>query len=112
MAGERVVARREVRAMGFARKKNADAGMQAMMVPEARIDHEIRSVVKAPRRIAFSGGCKSDCRPSGTRARNRRNQGGWSSRSVGAPQPRVLPQVAEQVQPGLEDDEQGEGDER
>src|SRR5256885_13810320 len=46
MAGERVVARREVRAMGFAREENAGAGMQAVMVPEARIDHEIRSVVK------------------------------------------------------------------
>ena len=46
MAGERVVARREVRAMGFAREENAGAGMQAMMVAEARIDHEIRSVVK------------------------------------------------------------------
>src|SRR5207247_8127322 len=46
MAGERVIARREVRAMGFAREKNAGAGMQAVMVPEARIDHEIRPVVK------------------------------------------------------------------
>src|SRR2546429_9802173 len=46
MAGEGVVARREVRAMGFAREKNAGAGMQAVMVPEARIDHEIRAVVK------------------------------------------------------------------
>src|SRR6266705_6435824 len=46
MAGERVIARREVRAMGFAREKNTGAGMQAVMVPEARIDHEIRPVVK------------------------------------------------------------------
>src|SRR2546425_9091877 len=46
MAGEGVVARREVRAMGFAREKNAGAGMQAVMVPEARIDHEIRTVAK------------------------------------------------------------------
>src|SRR6266704_723225 len=46
MAGEGIVARREVRAMGFAREKNAGAGMEAVMVPEARIDHEIRTVVK------------------------------------------------------------------
>src|SRR5881628_3843869 len=46
MAGERVVTRREVRAVGFAREENAGAGMQAVMVPEARIDHEIRPVVK------------------------------------------------------------------
>src|SRR5207249_10201652 len=34
MAGERVITRREVRAMGFAREKNAGAGVQAVMRSE------------------------------------------------------------------------------
>ena len=37
---------------------------------------------------------------------------GASRRESRAPQPRVLPEVAKQVQPGLQDDEQREGDER
>src|SRR2546423_9384985 len=46
MAGERVVARREVRAMGFAREENAGAGMQAVMVPQDRKKNENRAGVK------------------------------------------------------------------
>src|SRR3989442_4525681 len=56
MAGECVVARREVRAVGFAREKNAGAGMQAVMVPEARIDHEIRKGGKVPGISRFQEG--------------------------------------------------------
>ncbi len=46
MTGERIVTRRKVRAVGFAREKNTGAGMQPVMVSKAGIDHEVRSVME------------------------------------------------------------------
>src|SRR3989441_11873126 len=79
MAGECVVARREVRAVGFAREKNAGGGKQAGRGPEARKDHENRSGVELHGISGFQEGVKTIFVPLETRAEKSQNGAAWVS---------------------------------